>query len=292
MQKRKFGNSNLEVSVLGLGAGEIGNENISDSDVEKILNETLDNGITLIDTARGYGKSEERIGKFISNRRDEFVLSTKVGYGIEGYENWTYDIVIAGVDEALRKLKTDRIDIVHLHSCSRTVLENNGVIDALQKTVDEGKVLLPAYSGENEDLIYALETNKFRAIQTSVNITDQRDIEKALPRAKEKGMGTIAKRPAANAPWRFNSIPKGNYAEDYWIRWKQMKLDINMDWQEAALRFTIFTENIDSAIVGTANLNHLKQNIAAVEKGALPDEIYKKIRDAFKKNDDDWIGLL
>ncbi len=292
MEKRKFGNTGLEVSILGLGAGEIGDPNLSEIEVEKLLNLTLDEGINLIDTARGYGASEERIGKFISHRRDEFVLSTKVGYDIPGYENWTYDCIIAGVDSALKLMKTDFIDIVHLHSCSKDILINNGVIDALLKTVENGKVKAAAYSGENEDLEFAVKTNKFTSLQTSVNITDQRDIDGILKTAEEKGMGIIAKRPVANAPWRFNERPSGHYSEDYWLRWKKMNLNFDMDWQEIALRFTAFTNVVDTCIVGTSNIDHLRENIKIVEKGPLSSDVYNSIRKSFKENDDNWIGLL
>ena len=109
---RNFGNTGLKVSALGFGAGEIGDYAVSENDSERILNAVLDLGVNLIDTARGYFASEERIGKYISHRRKEFILSTKVGYSIEGYADWSYDIILAGVDNALRLMKTDYIDIV------------------------------------------------------------------------------------------------------------------------------------------------------------------------------------
>ena len=90
MEQRIFGNTGLKVSVLGFGAGHIGSENLPEQEAESLLHQVLDSGITLIDTARAYGLSEERIGKYLSRRRSEFVLSTKVGYGIDGFENWTY----------------------------------------------------------------------------------------------------------------------------------------------------------------------------------------------------------
>lgn len=290
--KRKFGNTGLEVSILGLGGGQIGDYNLPDKEVEKLLNFALDNGINLIDTARGYYASEERIGKFISHRRDEFVLSTKVGYGIQGFDDWTYDCIIAGVDAALKLMKTEIIDIVHLHSCNSDIMKNNGVIDALLTTVENGKVKAAAYTGENDDLEFAVNSGKFNSVQTSVNITDQRDLDKILIKAKQTGMGVIAKRPVANAPWRFTERPAGQYCEDYWLRWKKMNLDFGMDWQEVALRFTAFTEVVDSCIVGTANIEHLKENIKIIEKGKLPGENYNSIRESFKRNDDGWIGLL
>ncbi|HSL90193.1 MAG TPA: aldo/keto reductase, partial [Ignavibacteriaceae bacterium] len=215
---RDFGNSGFKVSALGFGAGQIGDYNVPEKQVEHLLNAALDLGITLIDTARGYFASEERIGKYISHRRNEFVLATKVGYGIEGFNDWTYDIILAGVDEALKILKTDHIDIVHLHSCDIEILKRGEVIEALHKTIENGKIRTAAYTGENEELKFTVDSNLFGSIMTSVNICNQIDIDGSIKSAKEKCMGTIAKRPLANAPWRFAERPYGNYAETYWLR--------------------------------------------------------------------------
>jgi aryl-alcohol dehydrogenase-like predicted oxidoreductase len=284
---RDFGNTGLKISALGFGAGQIGDYNIPEKQVEYLLNGALDIGINLIDTARGYYASEERIGKYISHRRNEYILSTKVGYGIEGFRDWTYDIILAGVDEALRILRTDYIDIVHLHSCSLDILKRGEVIDALHKTVVSGKVRVAAYTGENEELKFAVDSNSFGSVMTSVNICDQVDIDGSIKSAKEKGMGVVAKRPLANAPWRFADRPYGNYAETYWLRWKEMNLPEIDDWQDTFIRFSAYTDGVDSAIVGSTNLEHLKQNIRSIEKGPLPDDLYNLIRNSFNS---DWRG--
>lgn len=286
---RNFGNTGLKVSALGYGAGEIGNYAISEKESEKILNSVLDLGINLIDTARGYYASEERIGKYISHRRNEFVLSTKVGYDIPGFQNWTYDIIIAGVDNALKLMQTDYLDIVHLHSCDLNVLRNGEVIEALHKTIEQGKVKVAAYSGENEELKFAVDSNLFSSIQTSVNICDQIDIDASIKKAKGKEMGIIAKRPIANAPWRYDKIPTGKYVEEYWKRWKEMDLPDQKDWLDTFLRFAVFTKGVDSAIVGTANIDHIKSNIKIIEKGPLPDDLYQLIRSKFKP---EWQGEI
>ena len=215
MKYNLFGKTGLNVSTIGFGAGLIGDTSISDKAVDSLLNTVLDCGINLIDTARGYGLSEERIGKFLKSRRKEFILSTKVGYDIHDYENWTYEIIIAGIENALRLLQTDYLDIVHLHSCELNILKSGNVIEALEKAKEQGKVRCLAYSGENEEVNFAVETNRFDNIQTSVNICDQRDIKTLISEAKQKGMGIIAKRPLANAPWRFKDCPTGHYAEEY-----------------------------------------------------------------------------
>lgn len=284
---RNFGNTGLKVSALGFGAGQIGDYNVPEKQVEHLLNGALDLGINLIDTARGYYASEERVGKYISHRRSEFILSTKVGYGIEGFHDWTYDIIIAGVDDALRILRTDYIDIVHLHSCSLDILQNGEVIDALNKTVENGKVSIAAYSGENEELKFAVDSNLFSSIMTSVNICDQVDIDNSIKAAKVKKMGVIAKRPLANALWRFAERPYGNYAETYWLRWKEMNLPEQNDWQDIFIRFSAFTNGVDSAIIGTTKIDHLKQSIRSIEKGPLPEDIFNTIRKSFNQS---WRG--
>ena len=295
LEPRQFGESGIKVSALGYGAGHIGSPDMADKKVETMLNAVVDAGINLIDTARGYGASEERIGRFLGHRRQDIVLSTKIGYGIENMPDWTYETIIAGVEEALKLLKTDYIDIVHLHSCPKSTLEQGEVITALLKTVEDGKVRVAAYSGENEDLEFALDTGAFGSLQASLNIADQRTIDRYLFKAKDQGLGFIAKRPVANAPWRFDKRPAGHYCEEYWHRWKAMGLDFEhtgLNWQEIALRFSAFTWGVDSCIVGTTNLKHLKQNIAAVEAGQLPEDVSNAIREAFWANDRGWIGMI
>lgn len=289
MEQRAFGKSGLKVSVLGLGAGGIGDASTPDKEIEEFLNGVLDAGVTLIDTARAYGLSEDRIGRFLSRRRKEFVLSTKVGYGIAGVPDWTYSCVEAGIVEALRLLRTDYLDIVHLHTCGLRILQEGGPLRALEEAVQAGKARVAAYSGENEELEWAVESGRFGSVQHSVSISDQRGIVRFLPRESEKGLGVIAKRPVANAPWRFDDCPRADYAEEYWWRWKTMDLDPHgLDWQELALRFSAFTDGVHSCIVGSRNIQHVLQNIAIVEKGPLPAEQYNEIRNAFHQNDPGW----
>lgn len=107
MERRAFGQSGLWVTALGFGAMHLNDARTSDADAARLLNQVLDAGINLIDTARGYGMSEERIGCHIAHRRSEYVLSTKVGYGIPGFPDWTYDCIVAGVEAACQRMRTD-----------------------------------------------------------------------------------------------------------------------------------------------------------------------------------------
>ena len=293
MEKRKFGNTGLEVSILGFGAMHLGFDKVDDATAERMLNEVLDLGINLIDTARSYGRSEKQIGQFISHRRSEYILSTKVGYDVQWHPDWSYEAVVEGIDEALSLMKTDYIDIVHLHSCSLDVLKIGDVIRGLEQQKSAGKVRFIAYSGENDALKYAVSTGRFDSFQASVNICDQRVIDDPLPLIAKKGMGMIAKRPVANITWTHSSPPIGHGSSAYWPRFRKMKIDSQgLDWTELAVRFAAFTEGVSSIIAGTTSMEHFMENLRALEKGPLPAGMYKNIRDEFRKNDDSWFGVI
>ncbi len=287
--QRAYGNNGLSVSVLGLGAGQIGDARLEEARVAQILNGALDTGITLIDTARSYGLSEERIGRHVAHRREEFVLSTKVGYDIEGVPDWTHDCIMAGVERALGLMRTDRLDIVHFHSCPVETLQRGEVIDALDECVRAGKVRVPGYSGESEALEWALASGRFRGLMCSVNVFDQRAIDRVVTPAGKRGIGVIAKRPVGNAPWLHVERPTGLYCEAYWLRMKAMALDLDAD---VALRFAAFTPGVASCIVGGKNLDHIRANAASIARGPLPADVVAGIRRAFAEHDDKWIGQV
>ncbi len=307
MEQRPFGTTGLTVSTLGLGAGHIGGDDQSEDHVGWLLNEALDLGITLVDTARGYNLSEARIGRHLSWRRDDFVLSTKIGYSIPGHDDWSASIIGAGIDEALRTMRTDRLDIVHLHSCPIEILQRGEVTDALDRAVQSGKVRVMAYSGENEALAYAVDSGRFGSIQTSINLTDQRGLDGPVARAVAAGMGVIAKRPIANAAWRFAERPVGQYAEPYWERLQVMKLDPSElladdpaaaklsaadRWLSLALRFAASQPGVSSCIVGTASLDHLRHNADLLAAGPLAPTAVDAIRAAFRQHDKGWEGQV
>jgi aryl-alcohol dehydrogenase-like predicted oxidoreductase len=293
MEKRPFGKTPLQVSVLGYGAGAIGDESISEIECERLLNSIVDAGINLIDTARSYGMSEERIGRHLKKRRKDIVLSTKIGYGIPGYQDWTPAVIEAGVNQALRLLQTDYVDIVHLHSCPLETLKKDGIMDALQRAVKAGKVKVPAYSGDNEPFEWALSSGHFSGLQTSINICDQRSIP-AVMQAAERGIGVIAKRSLANAPWRNVPPAAGDQAAaEYKLRWEKMALDFPVEQAaEIALRFVAYLPGVHACLVGSSNLQHIRQNIEFVKQGPLPQEIVEKIRSAFDLHGRDWKGQI
>lgn len=291
MLQRAFGSTGLKVSVLGLGAGQVGAERLPEADAERLLNEALDLGVTLIDTARGYGLSEERIGKYLVGRRGEFVLSSKGGYGVDGVEDWTPDAVRLGIERAVRVLRTDVVDVFHLHSPPLHTLQRDDLLAELDRAKERGLIRVAAYSGENEELRWAATSGRFGSVETSVNFADQWSLRHVLPTANERGLGVIGKRPIANAPWRHETRPAGQYVEVYWDRTRAMNLTPgDFPWDEFALRFSAFASGVHSVIVGTASLDNLRRNAEIVARGPLPEQEVRRVLDAFEAHGAAWGG--
>lgn len=293
MNKREFGSTGLSISILGFGAMHIGDERTSEQDAGRLLNQVLDAGINLIDTARSYGLSEERIGRHIAHRRSEYVLSTKVGYGIPGFADWTYDCVVAGVDAACQRMRTEVIDIVHLHSCPLHVLEKGDVVRALADCQARGKLRAVAYSGDNAELRWAIDSGHFGAVQASVSVLDQFNLTHHLAQAQSKHIGVIAKRPLAGAIWHAKDRPDDYALGQYWDRFHAMGIHPNaLDWDELALRFAAFAPGVTCAIAGASQLANLQRNTEIVNNGPLDAASEAALRHAFTACDKGWASVI
>ncbi|MBH9551775.1 aldo/keto reductase [Inhella gelatinilytica] len=272
---RPFGATGLSVSALGFGAMHF--DGLEDETaVGRLLNGVLDAGLTLIDTARGYGRSEARIGQHLAHRRRDFVLSTKFGYGVEGVPDWTYDCIVQGVERALRLMRTEVIDVGHLHSCPLDVLQRGEVSQALADCVRAGKLRVAAYSGENAELAHALADDRFAAVQCSLSLVDRAN----APQVAATPKGVLVKRALAGRAWARPQRPEDFCEGQYWDRWQALGLsagqaadldaDLKADWPALALRFAAFAPGVSSVLVGSQRLDNLRALQAAWAQGPLP----------------------
>ncbi len=302
MEQRTFGKTGAQISVLGFGGAPVGFLEPEKPQVHRLLNQLLDDGINLIDTAAGYQGSEELIAEAIGHRRSEFFLVSKCGGALPDVDapEWTPELITATVDRSLRRLRIDRLDLMLLHTCTLEVLQQGEVLAALVRARDAGKVRFVGYSGDNETAAYAAGLPDVAVIQTSINLTDQRNIDVVLPAAREHNVGVMAKRPLANAAWRSINEQPGmyqSYARDYTARLAAMKLDPTQlgcgTWGELALRFTLSQPGVTTAIVGTTSPKNARANAEAAAKGPLPADVIQRIRHAFQRANpkNDWVGL-
>jgi aryl-alcohol dehydrogenase-like predicted oxidoreductase len=284
MRTRPFGATGIVVSELGLGAGPLGDPGVlDDAGAERLVHAALELGVTLIDTAPSYGRSEQRIGHALRGRRDRVVLSTKLGYGVPGVADWTGPCITAGIDLALERLATTWLDIAHLHSCPLDVLQRGDLQGALAAAQRAGKIRIAAYSGDNAPLVWAIESGLFGGVQCSVNVADQRALDRAIPLAAERGLGVLAKRPLANGVWREPARPDGPDRAAYWDRLHAMGVSLTA---ERALGF-VLAQPVSSILVGTTRIDHLRA-MAAVP--AAPDA--DPLRELFRRHDRGWDGVI
>jgi aryl-alcohol dehydrogenase-like predicted oxidoreductase len=307
MQRRTFGKTGLEVSILGFGGAPVGFLETEQREVAAILNNLLDQGVNLIDTAAGYSGSEQMIGKTIGHRREDYILVSKCGREMDGIEGaaWSEANVLNTLDQALARLQTDYLDVMLLHSCNLETLKGGEAVGALVKARDAGKIRFLGYAGDNEAAAYAAGLDDVAVIETSISICDQANIEGVLAPCQQNNVGVLSKRSIANAAWKGAENQQGmyvNYAENYAQRLAAMGVmpqDLEFfsadDWPEIALRFTLFQTGLSCAIVGTTKAGNVAANLAAAAKGPLPDDVVATLRSAFlraeKASGEQWLGL-
>ena len=180
------------------------------------------------------------------------------------------------------RLRTDRLDVVHLHSCELAVLERNGVAEALRSAVQAGKVRVSAYSGEGDALLWAVRSGLFGAVQCSVSVVDQAALDGAVAEAAGRGMGVLGKRALGNAPWRFDARPSEPDVAEAWDRFQALRPEAaGLSWPALFTRFAAFAPGVSAVLVGTASLAHLKDAAGAVEHGPLDSARLASLRGAF-----------
>jgi aryl-alcohol dehydrogenase-like predicted oxidoreductase len=282
MEKRTLGSTGLDVTVLGYGTGELRDpDNVSEVDAERVLNAVLDGGINFVDTAPDYGASEERIGKYISQRRSDYFLATKCGCnaaedGTRGDPPhvWSREQLMANIEMSLRRLRTDYVDIWQLHNPPVAEVYAQELLEVMQEVKASGKVRHVSISTRLPEIDTYLQRNAFETYQIPYSAL-QRENEAAISRAAEIGAGVIIRGGVAQGESKANNAA-------LWERWTSTGLAELAGAGESAaaylLRFTITHPGMATTIVGTKNLEHLQQNLATAEQGALDAGAYAETK--------------
>jgi len=291
LPRRKLGRTGLDVTVLGFGAMELrgtgggvrGGRQLAPGQADHLLNAVLDAGINFIDTSIDYGDSEDLIGKHISHRRNQYLLASKCGCIVDpaaappGVRHiYSRKNVTDGVNQSLRRLQTDHLDLVQFHNLpSRQEGEREGAIQALLDLKRDGKVRFIGSSSVLPGLGELVGMGVFDAFQIPYSALE-REHEVVITQAARAGAGTIIRGGVARGePGRGLAEP------DRWTRWEQANLDDLLDGSprmEFLLRFTISHPDLHTTIVGTLNPAHLAANVTAAQKGPLPPAVYNEAR--------------
>jgi len=210
MKYRRLGKTNLKVSVVGVGTWQFGGDwgkDFTQSEVDAVLDRATELGINLLDTAECYGphhRSETFIGDYLKRgRREDWVLATKFGHKWhEQWGNaWSVDEIRVQLEESLRALQTDYVDLYQFHSGPNEAFDNDALWTMLDKQVQAGKIRNLGISiGANDNIhqtAKATEVNA-KAIQVVYNRIDQKPEEAVFPSCLEQDLGVLARVPLAS----------------------------------------------------------------------------------------------
>jgi aryl-alcohol dehydrogenase-like predicted oxidoreductase len=296
IEKRPLGRTGTDVTILGYGAMELRGQPrgpaVADEDAGRLLNDVLDAGINLIDTSIDYGRSEELIGRYLGHRREEYFLASKCGCALseppaDAKPPFAHDYspgnVRAGVEQSLRRLGTDRLDLVQVHmSPSRAQLDKDDTVGTLTALRDEGKIRFIGMSGTIPNLADHLDMGVFDVFQIPYSAL-QREAEQLITAAADAGAGTLIRggaargAPAEDKNWQQGPI--GLAEGEGQRRWKSSGVEDLLDGMsriEFVLRFTLSLPALSTTIVGTSSAAHFRSNLAIAEKGPLPSDLYEE----------------
>lgn len=254
---RILGRTKARVTILGLGTAPIGEARIDMKEAEKIFGEVMDRGVNYIDTARGYGHAEEVLGNLVPSRRDKLFLVTKV---------WveTAQAAEKSFSESLRLLKTDHVDLVHIHHVGGKdidkVLGPGGVLEYLLKQKEAGKTRFIGISGHAgpSRFLRVLQTGQIDVMMAVMNYADRYiyDFEsKILPECRKQNVGVVAMKVYAGIKGGFPNHRKG------WVG-----CNTAPEHLPKAFAYALDLKGVSVANVGPFTLEQALQNIEFARK--------------------------
>src|SRR5215208_3281028 len=267
LPKSVLGRTGLSVTRLGYGAMEVrgpriwGGRAIEDAEAEQILKAVVDSGINFIDTANDYGRSEEYIGRFLSDRRDGFVLATKCGCTVVRRDQstddtphvWTKENLFRGLHESLTRMGMDYVDVMQLHNPSVEQCESGDLVTALQEMKEQGKVRWIGISATQPHLETYISWRVFDCLQIPYYALE-RQHEELIQAASDSGAGVIVRGGVARGE---PGAGLGN--EERWAIWEAAGLDDLLDEGETRtgflLRFTNAHPGMNTYVEAKRRLN-------------------------------------
>jgi aryl-alcohol dehydrogenase-like predicted oxidoreductase len=311
MQYRTLGTSNLSVSVVGLGTWAMGNDfwgPVDDDQSVRAIQEAVDNGINLIDTAPAYGAghAEEVVGKAIQGRRDEVVVATKVGIirtEDDFIRNLKPESMQREIDDSLRRLGVDTIDLYQIHwPDPDTPLESS--METLNKMQEQGKIRSIGVSNFNVKLLEQARTmGNVISVQPQFSLLHRKEESSLLPYCAKNNIGVLGYGSLAGGilTGKYREIPsleEGDNRDQFYRffqepTWSKVQslLDVlraiaeerGVTVAQVAINWAIEQRGVTTALVGAKNPNQARTNAAAGE-WSLSDEDLARINSAYDEH--------
>lgn len=297
MRKKALGKTGLLVSELGLGGLFVSSVGGGYPQAREAILRALALGINYIDTAPGYRNSEEVIGRVLKDVSKPVILSTKLGGRPEPFRPQDEDCLMRSVEESLRLLHRDYIDILMIHEPDRPGQYDwwidpehfeGPVLEVMERLREEGVIGHIGLGGTTAyELAQIIRTGKFDVVLTAFNYSllwREAELE-VLPAAKEQGMGIIV-----GSPLQQGALARRyDEAVRHGARWLSSPRraqflalydfldELDMPLPELALRFVISNPDISCVLTGARSAEEVEQNVASVEKGPLPQDVLERL---------------
>lgn len=309
MRYRRLGRTGFNVSEISLGTVEIGmpygiaeNGNVAvpdESSAGRLLNHALDIGVNFIDTARAYGESEAIIGRALQNRRQEYFLTSKVvsPHGQSSEVAQVRDLTTASVQESLRLLQTDYIDLMMIHCRATEILPDQTVFETLLGFKEAGHIRKIGASVYGEEApLAAINHGGFDCLQIAYSVLDRRLESRVFPLAEDMDVGLVARSVLLKGALsdRYRHLPAALAG----LKTRVQQLETlasrqDMTLPELAYRYVISQKMPQTALVGTASIEELEQVIRFAESGPLSDDQITALRsmpmpEAYDLNPGNW----
>ena len=298
MQRVKLGRTGLEVSRIGFGGLFVASFSAQYEDARKAVQRGGELGINFFDTAPGYGNSEEVLGKALQGVRDPIVLSTKLGGRPTPFLPQDTACLRASVDESLRLLGRDHIDILMVHEPDRPgqyawwtdmVNVRGPVLELLGELKAEGKIRYAGLGGTTTtELAHLCRSGKFDVVLTAFNysLLYREAALEVIPAAKAANMGIIVGSPLQQGALSRRYDEQLKSPDAYWVskarREQLLKLyafcdECGLSLPELGIRFVMSNPDVHCVLMGAKSAAEVEQNAAAANAGPLPADILKRL---------------
>ncbi|MDH5609404.1 MAG: aldo/keto reductase [Cyclobacteriaceae bacterium] len=319
MEYRILGKTGFRISGISLGTWQVGGKWGSPFDhgnADKILNTAIDHGINFIDTADVYGdrESEKAVGRLIKSRTETIYVATKCGRFITPHinQNYTPQVLRDYVEQSLKNMGLDRIDLIQLHCPPTEVYYRPEIFGEFEKLIAEGKVHKVGVSVEKvEEAIKAIEYDHVDSVQIIFNVFRQRPADLFFRLAREKNVGIIARVPLASGLLSGHFTPATTFEKedhrffnrngeqfDKGETFSGIDFGLGLDAVEQlrlhfpdrslpalALRWILMFDEVSTVIPGASRPEQVTSNVAASHLAALSPDDMARIRSIYDK----WI---
>lgn len=313
MEKRTLGKTGFAISPVSLGTWQVGGKwgsEFNEKNAETILNMAADNGVNFFDTADVYsdGESEKAVGLFLKSRSERIYVATKCGRQIQPHvnEGYTVPVLRKYVEDSLRRLQVDTIDLIQLHCPPTAVYYRPEIFALFEKLKQEGKILHLGVSVEKvEEALKAIEYDNVTTVQIIFNLFRQRPAELFFEQARKKNIGVIVRVPLASGMLAGHYTPKTRFepgdhrnfnregagfdkGETFsGVEYKtglqavealKQILPPGMSLSLAALRWILQFDAVSTVIPGASKPEQVTANLATLSAPALDEAVLEKIK--------------